>query len=65
VLQLVDVIENGYWHARDLNFLMTGTFHKLEWLRIVGDLTFIVVGVVPMAYATIRSFVVRDLKRTA
>ena len=64
VLQLVDVIEHGYWHARDVSFLMTGTFHKLEWLRIVGDLTFIVVGVLPLTVAAIRSVVVRDLKRT-
>jgi len=36
VIQLWDSIANGYWHARRLTFLMGGTFHKLEWLRMVA-----------------------------
>ena len=36
VIQLWDSIANGYWHARRLTFLMAGTYHKLEWLRMVG-----------------------------
>jgi nitric oxide reductase subunit B len=48
VLQLADSIANGYWHARRLTFLMGGTFHTLEWLRIGADVIFIVVGVVPL-----------------
>jgi nitric oxide reductase subunit B len=61
VLQLLDVIENGYYHARQPEFLFTGWFHKLEWLRIIGDTTFIVLGVLPIAWATIRSFIKRDV----
>ena len=53
VLQFADSLTHGYWHARRLNFLMTGTFHVLEWLRIGADLVFIVVGVVPLVMATI------------
>src|ERR1019366_7217895 len=30
----------GYWHARRLTFLMGGTYLKLEWLRMVGDVVF-------------------------
>ena len=52
VLQFADSLANGYWHARRLTFLMTGTFHMLEWLRIGADVIFIVVGVVPLALAT-------------
>jgi nitric oxide reductase subunit B len=52
VLQLADSLANGYWHARRLTFLMTGTFHVLEWLRIGADVIFIVVGVVPLVLAT-------------
>ena len=38
VLQLWDSLANGYWHARRLTFLMSGTFHTLEWLRMVADI---------------------------
>jgi nitric oxide reductase subunit B len=51
VIQLWDVIENGYWHARRLNFLMGGLFHTLEWIRIAADMTFLLVGAVPIALA--------------
>ena len=47
VLQLWDVISNGYWHARRLDYSMSGTFHKLEWVRVVGDTVFIVLGALP------------------
>ena len=54
VLQLYDVITQGYWHARRLTYLMTGTYHTLEWIRIVADLTFLLAGVVPLFLAAVR-----------
>ena len=51
VLQLRDVLENGYWHARRLTFLMNGPFHALEWARLGADMVFLVVGVVPLVFA--------------
>ena len=60
VLQFWDSISHGYWHARRLTFLMSGTFHALEWLRIVADLTFLVVGVIPTVWAVLYSFAKRD-----
>jgi len=53
VLQLWDVLANGYWHARRLTFLTTGTFHLLEWARIAGDMVFLVIGVLPIVGATL------------
>ena len=53
VLQLWDVLSNGYWHARRLEFLTTGTFHMLEWARVVADMVFLLFGVVPMVIATL------------
>ena len=41
VLQLWDSLSHGYWHARRLSFLMGGTFHLLEWVRIVADTVFL------------------------
>lgn len=62
VLQLWDVLNNGYWHARSLPFTMAGTFHTLEWLRIGADLIFIVFGAVPVTLAALRSILKRDIK---
>ncbi len=53
VLQLWDAIQNGYWHARRLTFLMGGLYHTLEWIRMAADLTFLLVGAVPLAWAIV------------
>ena len=60
VLQLWDSISNGYWHARRLTYLMSGTFHTLEWIRIGADLVFILAGAAPIASAAVRSYIRRD-----
>ena len=52
VVQLLAVVEHGYAWARSLEFTQTGFFHTSEWVRIVGDTVFIVVGVIPVAIAT-------------
>ena len=53
VLQLWDSITNGYWHARQPAFTMSGPFHALEWVRLLGDGVFLVAGVVPLVTATL------------
>jgi nitric oxide reductase subunit B len=61
VLQLWDSIANGYWHARRLTFLTGGLYHKLEWVRMAGDMIFILAGAVPIALGALRSVWKRDL----
>jgi nitric oxide reductase subunit B len=51
VLQLWDSIGHGYWHARQPAFTMSGTFHTLEWVRLIGDGVFLAAGVVPVVTA--------------
>lgn len=51
VLQLMDVLQNGYWHARSPEFLYGETMHLIEWLRLPADLIFIILGVVPILIA--------------
>jgi len=63
VLQLRDAITNGYWHARRLGFLMSGTFHTLEWARAAADGLFLVLGVFPLVAATL--WLVARLPRAA
>lgn len=60
VLQLWDSLSHGYWHARRLPFLMSGTFHTLEWVRIFADMVFLALGAVPILMAALRSLSVRD-----
>ena len=65
VLQLWDVISHGYWHARRLDYLMSGTFHVLEWVRVAGDLVLIVLGALPIALAALWSYFRADRARAA
>ena len=65
VLQLWDVISHGYWHARRLDYLMSGTFHVLEWIRVAGDLVLIVLGALPIALAALWSYFRADRGRAA
>jgi nitric oxide reductase subunit B len=51
VLQLHDVVEHGYWHARSLAFTASAWPRLIEWLRLPGDLVFIVLGAFPILLA--------------
>jgi nitric oxide reductase subunit B len=51
VLQLKDVLENGYWHARSLDYTGQEMARLIEWLRTPGDVVFIVFGVAPALMA--------------
>jgi nitric oxide reductase subunit B len=52
VLQLVDVLNNGYWHARSPAFLNERGVRIIEWARLPADFVFIVAGVLPALVAT-------------
>jgi nitric oxide reductase subunit B len=52
ILQLADVVTNGYWHARSIEFFEEHAY--IEWLRLPGDAVFIA-GVVPLVILTARS----------
>jgi nitric oxide reductase subunit B len=51
LLQVQDVLENGYWHARSQAYLAGELPRLLEWLRLPGDMVFIFLGVLPIALA--------------
>jgi nitric oxide reductase subunit B len=52
VLQLWDVLNNGYWHARSLDYMSQAHVRLIEWFRMPGDVVFIFFGVIPMLIAT-------------
>jgi nitric oxide reductase subunit B len=62
VLQFLDVLKNGYWHARSPHFLDEKTLHMIEWARLPADSIFILLGVVPLLVAT--SFTYRFVGRS-
>ncbi len=51
VLQLWDVLQNGYWHARSPEFMTRPVMRLIEWLRMPADLVFIFLGVLPLVTA--------------
>ncbi len=51
VLQFIDVLENGYWHARGPEFLNAHTTTLIEWMRLPADAVFILFGVLPLLVA--------------
>ncbi len=53
VMQMRDVIENGYWHARSMGFSGQQQIKNLAWLRLPADTIFIAAGVFPMLFAVI------------
>ena len=52
IRQIYESVNVGYFHARSLDYLSTNTNTVIEWLRLPGDLYFIVVGVLPLLYLT-------------
>jgi nitric oxide reductase subunit B len=56
VLQLLDVLNHGYWHARGPEFLNERTTRLIEWCRLPGDAVFIGVGVLPAVIATAMTY---------
>ena len=63
VVQLWDVLQHGYWHARTEEFVMSGLFHTIEWVRIIADVIFLLFGVLPMLLFAVFSFIKRDYSR--
>lgn len=56
VLQIWDVMQHGYWHARSIDYTGTERARLIEWLRLPGDLVFIVFGTVPLLIASIKGY---------
>jgi nitric oxide reductase subunit B len=56
VLQFYDVLTNGYWHARGLEYVTLDLVRFIEWGRMPGDLVFIFLGVAPMVMAAIITY---------
>lgn len=56
VLQVWDVAQHGYWHARSLDYIGSERSRLIEWLRLPGDLVFILFGAIPLLIASIKGW---------
>jgi nitric oxide reductase subunit B len=54
IVQLYDSFQSGYWHAREPAFFDQTIVRLFEWLRLPGDVLFIVGGILPVTYLGIR-----------
>jgi nitric oxide reductase subunit B len=50
VVQFHQALSRGYWYARSLDFLLQHWVHALEWLRLPGDVLFIIGGALPLCW---------------
>ena len=51
ILQVRDVLEHGYWHARSVEYTAGALPRFFEWMRLPGDTVFIVLGALPILLA--------------
>lgn len=56
IAQLADVLNNGYWHARSPEFTNSETMAFIGWLRMPGDLVFIIFGAIPFLIAALKTW---------
>ncbi len=57
VLQLYHSISVSYYDARTLNYIGSRTNSILEWMRMPGDIVFIVGGAIPVLYIAVLGMV--------
>ncbi len=52
IMQLYESVSQGYFEARQLDFITGDSASLIEWLRLPGDVLFIVFGAIPTLYIT-------------
>jgi nitric oxide reductase subunit B len=58
--QFFDSARYGYFHARQPEFFDQTGIRIIEWLRLPGDVVFIVVGILSVCYLAVRMFLYRS-----
>jgi nitric oxide reductase subunit B len=59
ILQLYHSVDSSYDDARTLTFITSDANRLLEWLRLPGDVLFIVGGVLPLLWLTFQGILAR------
>jgi len=55
-IQIYDAVQNGYGHARGLDFVLQPVVHALEWARLPGDII-LTMGVLPLVYLAFQAVI--------
>jgi nitric oxide reductase subunit B len=61
-VQFKAVVEKGLWYGRSTEFIESGTFETLTWLRGIGATLFFFGGTIPLAWFMVTR--IRSLKET-
>ncbi len=59
VMQMIASYEHGFWYARSYDFIHSEIFQLLTWLRVAGDITFVMAGVLPLVILVVRGMFYR------
>jgi nitric oxide reductase subunit B len=59
LLQLTTILDTSYWHGREPGFYARPLVRIFEWLRLPGDVMFII-GILPVVYLALRMFANRN-----
>lgn len=54
VMQMMASYEQGFFYARSYEFTHQALYQTLTWLRVVGDLVFLVGGITPLVLLILR-----------
>lgn len=54
ITQMIASFDHGFWYARSYEFLHSDLFQRFTWLRIIGDLVFVLGGVLPLVFLVVR-----------
>jgi nitric oxide reductase subunit B len=54
LMQMTTALNESYWQARQPEFFLRPLVQVFEWLRLPGDILFIVGGILPVVYLAVR-----------
>ena len=54
IIQMIASYEHGFWYARSYEFVHSHLFQSFTWMRVIGDLVFVVGGVLPLVLLIVR-----------
>lgn len=54
VIQMIASYKHGFWFARSYDFIHSSQFQMFTWLRVIGDMTFVVGGILPLVLLVLR-----------
>ncbi len=61
-MQVWDAVHNGYWHARSIDFTTSTAMSTVGWMRMPGDVIFILFGALPFFVAACKVWWLKFVK---